>query len=137
MALNEALPGEWRNSTLKVKIYSAGGRTDSVATIEVHYGEWDSMMQFKPIRTYFLPASNGPKSGGYYSDYLALDGSLMFRKTGSWKVNGDSLTMEENGIPYKYFVEFLAEGELAFTSIMDWDNDGSVDDEYYGTQKKF
>ena len=137
LPLSKALTGEWRNTTLNVKMNSAGGQSDSIATLVVNKGEWDSIMQIKPIRTHFLPASNGPFRGGYYSDYLALDGSFIVRKTGSWEVKEDSLIMEENNIPYKYYVEFLADGEVAFTSVMDWDQDGASDDEYYGTQKKY
>ena len=134
--INEILTGEWRNVTLDVKLFSAGGKNDSMAVIKVKEGQWESVMQFKPIRTHFLATNKGTNSGGYYSDYLALDGSFLFRRTGIYKIKGDSITIQEEGLIYNYFVEVLSDDELAFTSLMDWDSDGVVDDEYFGIQKK-
>jgi hypothetical protein len=50
-------------------------------------------------------------------------------------IDGDSLLMIDHQATYRYQV--FVEGDVAeFRSIVDWDNDGKVDDEYFGVQHK-
>ena len=53
----------------------------------------------------------------------------------SWIIDGDSLIMEDHQAVYHY--QIFIDGDIAeFNSIIDWDGDGEMDDEYFGVQRK-
>jgi hypothetical protein len=121
--------GEWQNLSLVVKIQSRDNNPDSSAVFEVPEGQWEEVLQIRPIVTVFLEDST------YSSTYSNLKDSVVNTSTGTWKVKGDSLYLINKEQNTSYYVRF--DGNKAeFTGYIDWDQDGNADDLYVGVQKK-
>ncbi|TRX59502.1 hypothetical protein FNH22_10105 [Fulvivirga sp. M361] len=116
------ITGTWANLSLKVDI---GSDPDSV--VDVPAGEWENVLQIKPIVTTFR------KDSTFVSEYRNLGDSLFMTSSGVWWMQGDSLFMEEQGVMNSYFVE-LSTDTATFTAYLDWDQDGDADDLYSGMQ---
>ncbi|MEZ4978197.1 MAG: hypothetical protein R2772_02770 [Chitinophagales bacterium] len=71
------------------------------------------------------------EDGSFSSSYFGLDGTILQTEEGTWYAKGDSLYIAyfsegiEKTFAYHYEVKEL---EGVFTSLMDWDQDGSKDD---------
>jgi hypothetical protein len=125
----ELLEGEWRNVSLKLIQHTiANSSADSTLTIK--NGDWDSVLQMKPIRTTF--SSNGT----YISRYYNLSDSLVFESGGHWHFIGDSLYLSSEEGDNSYLFQVLENNQARFVSRLDWDSDGQPDDEYDGIQQK-
>ncbi len=125
----ELLEGEWRNVSLQLIQHSmANGSVDS--TLIIKNGEWDSILQMKPIRTTFI------SNGTYVSRYYNLSDSLIFEAEGNWHFIGDSLHLVSEEGSNSYLFEMLDDRQARFVSKLDWDNDGLSDDLYDGIQRK-
>ena len=69
--------------------------------------------------------------GTYTSEFRNSFDSLIYKPEGTWVIDGDSLFMTDHQDTYRY--QIFVDGDVAeFNSIVDWDNDGKVDDEYFG-----
>ncbi|MEQ8688119.1 MAG: hypothetical protein RIE86_22640, partial [Imperialibacter sp.] len=80
----ELIEGEWRNVSLQLIQHTiANSSADSTLTIK--NGDWDSVLQMRPIRTTFN------SDGTYMSRYYNLSDSLIFESGGHWHFIGDSL----------------------------------------------
>ncbi|ELR70791.1 hypothetical protein C900_03399 [Fulvivirga imtechensis AK7] len=117
--------GEWRNTSMKVKINADKG--DSI--INVPEGQWEERLKIKPIRTTFK------EDGTYTSEYRDLEDVVIMTRTGTWSVKGDTLTMGEEGNTYSYATRIVG-NEAVFEGYIDWDEDGQEDDLYWGKQQK-
>jgi len=123
--LAKTLIGEWRNVYVKINIGDKVMEADS--------SNWEARLHIKPIRTYF----NG--DGSYYSEYRNLQDSVVRRPSGSWIIEGDSLTMTEvspdnSRMKFKLYIE---NDVATFTGLIDFAGDGKADDLYYGRQRKY
>ena len=128
-SLKEALIGEWRNLSMTINIKSMNNsQQDSVS--EVPEGQWEAILNIKPIRTVFS------EDGTFRSEYRNLSDSVVFVSEGRWTLKGDTLSMTESGNTDSYFTR-IADGKAEFTGYIDWDEDGESDDLYFGIQKKF
>jgi hypothetical protein len=131
--LPQQLHGQWRNIYMKLEMDSYKG-TDSLKVLEVDERSWESVMKIRPIRTYFW------YDGTYNSAHYDLHDSLFYNPAGRWKLVGDSITMVDTfpkpGLTYRYKVALKGD-ILEFTGKEDLDGDGSADDHYYGTQRRF
>ena len=127
--LQEALPGEWRNLSMTVNMKSVNNSgQDSISAVPE--GEWETILNIKPIRTIFS------QDGTFQSEYRNLSDSVIFVSAGTWTVTGDTLSMTESGSTNHYFIR-IANGKAEFTGYIDWDGDGESDDLYVGIQKRF
>lgn len=126
-SLREALiGGEWRNLSMQVTIH--GDEKDSV--ISVPEGEWENILQIKPITTVFHD------DGTYTSEYRTLEDSVFMTSQGTWMLTSDTLFMVERGTGNGYKTSIT--GDIArFEGYLDWDEDGEADDHYIGKQKKY
>ena len=127
--LKQALTGEWRNVSMKVNITSLNNTSRDSVT-DVPEGQWETIMDIKPIRTVFR------EDGTFRSEYRNLADSIVFVSDGTWSVTGDSLSMTESGNTSSYFTR-ISNGKAEFTGYIDWDQDGKADDLYFGIQEKF
>lgn len=125
----ELLEGEWTNISLNLEQRSLNNSSiDSV--LQVKEGQWDSLLQMKPIRTTYNA------NGTFISRYYNLSDSLLFETEGQWYFVGDSLYLAtDEGVTGYYFTR-LPNNRASFEAIVDWDNDGRRDDLYKGVQQK-
>jgi hypothetical protein len=125
----QQLEGEWRNVSLRLVQHTiANGSLDS--TLIIKNGDWDSILQMRPIRTTFH------SNGTYVSRYYNLSDSLIFESGGDWHFIGDSLYLSSAEGQNAYHFQMLDDNQARFVSMLDWDSDGSADDEYDGIQQK-
>ncbi|MFY0594232.1 hypothetical protein [Roseivirga sp.] len=120
--------GTWENTTLNVDIKSYN-KSNLDSTLIIELGEWESILQIKPIRTTYF------EDGTFVAKYFDLEGNSVGEENGDWKVVNDSLAINSAGYKNTYHVNFK-DGQARFISILDWDQDGNRDDLYDGWQKK-
>jgi hypothetical protein len=126
--LEQSFIGEWTNVSMRiwVKTYN---QSDTSFIVDINEENWDLKMTVQPIVTTVF------EDGTYISEFRNSFDSLMYRPEGTWMIDGDSLIMEDHQAIYKY--KIFIDGDLAeFKSVVDWDGDGDVDDEYFGVQRK-
>jgi len=122
------LTGKWSNLELKVLVNHASSE-DSAYTFMVPHGEWEQILNIKPILTEFK------SNGTYTSEYRSLQDSLIRETDGTWDIIADTLILIEDGTSSRY--HFKIEGsEVTFKGWLDWDQDGEMDDLYSGRQVK-
>jgi len=130
--LSQQLIGEWRNESLKIKINSFNNTDSTITSESKNATEWEKNLHIKPIRTFFK------SDGTYYSEYRTLGDSLFRKPSGTWIIKGDSIIMNElqpeKGV-FKLHVS-INNDIATFQGLIDFDGDGKMDDEYFGTQKK-
>ena len=129
-SLNKQLIGEWRNVYVKIIIHN---KTKPAATMEADSTNWETRLGIKPIRTHFL------EDGSYYSEYYNMKDSLVRRPSGTWSIKGDSLTMTQLKPDQSVFKVQLkiSNDHATFSGLIDFDGEGTLNDEYLGIQKKF
>jgi hypothetical protein len=126
--LEQSFVGEWINVSMRVWVRTYN-QSDTSFIVDINEDNWDLKMTVKPIATTVYA------DGTYTSEFRNSFDSLIYRPKGTWMIDGDSLIMEDHQAVYKY--QIFIDGDLAeFKSIVDWDNDGQVDDEYFGVQRK-
>lgn len=121
--LEQELIGEWYNLTLDLVI-----KADPDSTLHVPDGKWEEIMGMKPIRTTYKG------DGTFESVYTSLEGEPLGVSSGTWSLDGAILTMIEHNSENKYDLS-IQDGVATFTSELDWDMDGVLD-QYSGTQQK-
>ena len=126
--LTKQLIGSWTNVDLKVSL-NHHQEGDSAYQFEVPVGQWEAILNIKPILTDFRD------DGSYRSEYRTLEDSLIREVEGKWQFNRDSLILIEAGTATLYHVE-MVDSLVIFTSWLDWDQDGEADDLYTGRQVK-
>lgn len=128
MDLKTTLPGTWETVAFRVNVKSVNN-TDSTYLLEVNEGEWEKLLQMRPIQTIYQADNR------FYSDYKNLSDSLLRTTRGMWNVFGDTLMLISPDATYQYQVVLQAD-KAEFRARLDWDGDGQEDDEYVGIQKK-
>jgi len=126
--LERAFVGEWQNVSMRIKVWSYN-QSDTSFIVDINEDNWDLKMTVKPIITTVY------EDGTYTSEFRNSFDSLIYQPKGTWLIDGDSLIMEDHQAVYRY--QIFIDGDVAeFNSIIDWDGDGELDDEYFGVQKK-
>ena len=123
--LKKELLGKWKNSKIKVTMKTEKGDSVLLATPKT----WGEVLNIKPIITTFK------KNGTFKSVYKSLDNEIIMTREGEWSVKKDSLFMTQDKITTAYKVK-IDDGKATFRGILDWDQDGEVDDLYQGRQIK-
>jgi hypothetical protein len=126
--LEQDLIGVWVNESMRVWVRSYN-HSDTSFIVDINEENWDLKMTIKPITTTINA------DGTYSSEFRNSFDSLIYIPEGTWLLDGDSLIMEDRQDTYKYQV-FVDGNRAEFRSIVDWDGDGVVDDEYFGVQRK-
>lgn len=126
--LEQDLVGVWVNESMRVWVRSYN-HSDTSFIVDINEENWDLKMTIKPITTTIYA------DGTYISEFRNSFDSLMYRPEGRWFLDGDSLMMQDRQASYKYQV-FVDGNRAEFKSILDWDDDGIPDDEYFGVQRK-
>ncbi len=103
--------------------------SDSTFVFTISASDWEQQLQMKPVRTRFLA------DGSYVSEYRGLDDSLLQVSTGTWLVREDSLILASEDTSYSFRVS-IEDSLGRFSGLVDWDEDGQVDDEYTGIQRR-
>lgn len=121
--LKAALPGTWETKYLQIKMPTHNG-SDSTSVFEASEEYWEAKFFVKPYRTFFSPEQK------YHTVHRGLQGQVISESRGMWNTFGDTLLMIEEGstVQYKLLVE---KGQAHFSALLDWDQDGEEDDEYY------
>lgn len=121
--LKSALPGTWETKYLQITMPTYQGG-DSTNVFEASEEYWEARFLVKPYRTYFSPEQK------YHTVHRGLHDELISESRGMWNTFGDTLLMVEEGstIQYKLLIE---KGQAHLSALLDWDQDGQEDDEYY------
>ena len=121
--LKTVLPGTWAATYLNVKMptYQAGDTTEVFEASEEY---WEAKYQVKPYRTYF------GEDKKFHTVFRGVRGDVFGETKGIWNVFGDTLMMiePEKTVQYKILIE---KGMAHFSAVLDWDQDGKEDDEFY------
>lgn len=129
---DETLIGAWSNYNLTLNLSSVNNSDlDSLLKID-NPAEWEQVLKIRPILTVFNA------DGTYYSEYRDLKDSIVYRPTGIWKTREDSLYLNQK-YPTDYMSAYffdLQETRVEFRALLDWDQDGRMDDHYQGIQRK-
>jgi hypothetical protein len=126
--LEQDLTGTWVNESMRVWVKSYN-HSDTSFIVDINSENWEMKMTIKPIRTQINA------DGTYLSEFRNSFDSLIYRPKGTWFLDGDSLIMEDQQAVYRYQV-FIDGDRAEFRSLVDWDDDGANDDEYFGVQRK-
>lgn len=126
--LENDIVGEWINNSMKVRV-NTFNNSDTSFIVEINEETWEMKMNIKPIITTIR------NDGTYISEFRNSFDSLIYRPEGIWLIDGDTLIMEDHQDVYKYQI-FIDGDRAEFNNLIDWDNDGKVDDEYSGIQLK-
>ncbi len=126
--LEQAIVGEWVNVSMRVWVKTYN-QSDTSFIVDINEDNWEMKMTVKPIITTIY------EDGTYISEFRNSFDSLIYQPKGSWMIDGDTLIMEDHQAVYKYHV-FVDGDRAEFKSILDWDGDGQVDDEYFGVQRR-
>ena len=130
--LASELVGEWRNTYLKITMFTHRN-SDSTHVMEVTSANWEEKLKIQPVRTFFR------SNGTYNSEHRNLKDSIFYNPAGYWKVVGDSIfmtdTFPKRGISYAYQLS-ITDNFATFRGVEDFDRDGKKDDAYMGVQKK-
>jgi hypothetical protein len=130
-SLTSELAGEWRNTYLKVEMNSYQNQ-DTLVVMIADTSNWEAVIGLKPIRTFFL------EDGTYHSDHYSLKDSLLFSAKGSWKMESDTLVMDEVSPAMATYrlKTVINQNEVEFAGHLDFDEDGRADDFYVGKQRR-
>jgi|GEM_PF-650455 len=127
-----SLVGEWKNTYMKVTMESFRN-SDSTKIIEVDESNWEEKLKAKTVRTFFR------EDGTYNSEHRDLNDSIFYNPAGKWRIEGDSLymtdTFPEKGISYTYWLQ-VNDSIAEFRGLEDFDQDGNIDDQYIGRQRR-
>ena len=126
VSLSKSIQGKWSNIDLTVIIQTQNNEDTSV-TYKVEPGEWEQILQIRPILTEYY------EDGSYRSEYRNLNDSLIRVAQGYWEMVGDSLQLMEEQVATRYYLRILGD-TATFTGYLDWDQDGKRDDLYQGRQ---
>lgn len=118
------LYGVWEGVSFQVTVNSAENLPDSSFIFNVTEGDWEQLLQVKPVRTIYLPDST------YVQEFRNLGGEIYDSSKGLWRTLGDTLMLLERDAQYMYDSEIAENGLLWLRSLVDWDGDGQEDDEY-------
>jgi hypothetical protein len=126
--MEQNLIGKWTNVAMRVRV-NTYNKSDTSFIVDINEDNWDLKMTVKPIVTMIYD------NGTYESEFRNSFDSLIYKPQGTWMIDGDSLIMKDHQAVYRY--KIFIDGDMAeFKSLLDWDSDGQVDDEYFGVQRK-
>ena len=126
--MEEDFIGEWANVSMRVMVRTYNN-SDTSFMVDINEDNWELKMNIKPIVTTVFD------DGTYISEFRNSFDSLIYKPKGTWIIDGDSLIMEDHQAVYRYQI-FIDGDRAEFKSLVDWDNDGKNDDEYFGVQRK-
>ncbi len=129
--LDKQIIGEWRNTSLKVKINTALN-SDSTGYIDVDETNWERVLKTKPMKTVFSEDGTYKLADGSIAD------STVSVSSGTWYVLNDTIFMNQkqpDAIFFQYHIG-IKDNVATLNGLVDWEGDGKVDDEYNGTLKK-
>lgn len=121
--LKAVMPGTWAATYLNVKMptYQSG---DTSEVFEASEEYWEAKYQVKPYRTYF----DGEQK--FHTVFRGVRGDVFGEAKGIWNIFGDTLVMIEPNKTVQYKV-LIDKGMAHFSAVLDWDQDGEEDDEFY------
>jgi hypothetical protein len=126
-----AVVGRWQNTYIKVVLHTPN---DTLA--EVFCADslnWQQKLHIKPIITFFNA------DGTYYSEYRNLSNTLLRKPFGTWKITADSMVLTQawpKKVVYKFKFD-ICDSMLILTGLVDFDDDGTPNDVYYGRQIRY
>lgn len=131
-ALEKKMIGEWNSTSLKITMNTFSNR-DSTRTFEVNESNWEANMNIHPVKTVYFA------DGSYMAEHRNLNDSVIFNPFGVWKILGDTIVLRDTfptaGPEYKYKI-VIKDNIAEFFGKEDCDNDGTPDDDYYGSQRR-
>ncbi len=125
----QAIIGKWINSTIEVDLRTYNN-SDTSFRVSINEDNWKLKMNIKPVETTLR------ENGTFLNNYLDTLGIVFHSNSGIWYLDGDSLFLEEeSGEVYSF--EVIVNGDvMEMHTIVDYDEDGEKDDNYFGTYKR-
>ena len=128
-AQENGIIGKWINSTIDVDLETYNN-SDTSFHVAINEDNWEIKMNIKPVETFLR------EDGTFQNNYLDTLGNIFHSNSGIWYLDGDSLFLEdENDEIYSFRV--IVKGDvMEMHTVVDYDDDGKKDDQYFGTYKK-
>jgi len=123
------IPGTWEAVSMYVEVNSVNGEVDSNYIFRINDGDWASLYNVSPPRTFF------EKDHKYRVEFRDQRDSIMDMSQGIWNVVGDTLMMIERNNTFQYKVS-EDKGLIFFRGFRDWDEDGAEDDNYIEVKRR-
>jgi hypothetical protein len=133
MSLRDQMDGEWYNLSMVVDFNAGDTMLSKFPDMRVDSANWEQTLQIKPIHTTFRSDST------WSSIYRNLADSIVRDVSGIWWFEGDTLvyrTLLPQPYPDERFLTRIDGNVVTFEGYLDFDQDGSMDDHYLGTQRK-
>jgi hypothetical protein len=115
--LSKTLPGHWRSEYLRIRVNSYAGR-DSSFQVEADQNRQSELL---------FEAEFSTEQRRFYFRYPQKS---QLNERGFWNTFGDTLLLVQPGLSAQYKV-LLEKNRAQLSSLLDWDHDGSEDDEFY------
>jgi len=126
------LVGEWVNTYLRVDMHTYKN-SDTTRIMEADESNWEQKLKAKTIHSFYRA------DGSYNSVHRNLKDSIVYNPAGVWSTKADSLymtdTFPKHGIKYVYKYK-INKSIAEFWGTEDFDQDGKIDDTYYGRQRR-
>jgi len=130
----EVLVGTWQSEELTIRLHSAFGQVDSFVEIKANPANWVDVMGLQPIETTFYPDYT------YKAVYREPDGSLRSETSGYFEMFGRDSLLIHRIKPSKETIRHSwvekNDSVYGFSSLVDYDRDGVVDDELFSINKR-
>ena len=126
--LKQAIQGTWQTTQLSVAVNSAEG-LDSFRVDQLTEQVWEQQFGMKPPIHYFQPDQK------FRREHRNINDDIIDSSRGIWNVFGDTLMLIEEDATYQYVVQG-GDGRIAWRTLLDWDEDGEVDDEYQSVHRQ-
>ncbi|MBI1193584.1 MAG: hypothetical protein GC205_10475 [Bacteroidetes bacterium] len=130
----EMLVGTWQSEELTVRLHSAYGIADSFAEVQAKRNNWVAVMGLLPIETTFNMDYT------YSAVYREPDGSIRSETSGYFEMFGQDSLLIHRLVPSKETIRHSwvqkNDSVYGFSSLVDYDRDGQVDDELFAINKR-
>jgi len=131
---SEVLVGTWQSQELTIRLHSAYGVPDSLAEVRAKPSNWVEVMGLLPIETTF----NADYT--YSAVYREPDGTLRSETSGYFEMFGRDSLLIHRLVPSKETIRHSwiqkNDSVYGFSSLVDYDRDGQVDDELFAINKR-
>ena len=125
--LNQFMQGTWQTTQISVAVNTAEG-LDSFRVEQLTEQVWEVQFGMKPPIFYFQPDQK------FRREHRSIADALVDSSRGMWNTFGDTLMLIEENATYQYTVK-TGDGRVAWRTLVDWDEDGEVDDEYQSVHR--
>lgn len=124
--LRKKLIGRWENRDMTITVNSFNGLDTSYTTTLTGKDQWEDKLGINSVITEYK------KDGTYIVYYYDFENNPIRTTEGTWDLIGNMLILKEHGKLTRYDIS-IKDNFAIMESIIDWDEDGNIDDRYIGS----